>query len=221
MAEIDKYSKIVILSTITEQKTLVDISTTWFQNKGRLYQPVILSEIKKAVKDGWLVQDKKFYQANTKTLIESLVDGISLGESHKLAQEYKQELKRFYLGLGDYTQNVYLNFELIKLLTKLDWQKAAELDLKLLIQLPFILRFMEYKSKELANIFIQVMGLEEYVKTIEKLEIQYYHILKERKHVDDWVESFERLTELIPKMQKKDLTIFKKNVMAMKAFGGQ
>lgn len=78
----------------------------------------------------------------------------------------------------------------------------------------------EYKSKELANIFIQVMGLEEYVKTIEKLEIQHYHILKEKKQIDNWVESFERLTELLPQMQKKDLTIFRKNIQAMKAFGG-
>ncbi|MFH1669133.1 MAG: hypothetical protein ABIA62_04355 [Candidatus Woesearchaeota archaeon] len=218
MTQLDKYAKIAILSTLDEQKTLVDISTTWFDNKGRLYQPIIIKEIKKC---SYLKQQgKKFYQADMKKLIENIVGEISLGENHKLAQQYQKELKNFYLTLGDYTQKVYLNFEVIKLLTKMDWQKAAELDMKLLIQLPFILRFMEYQNKEMANIFIQVMDLEEYVKLIEKLEIQYYHILKEKKQVDDWVECFNKLTKILPKMQKKGLTIFKKNVQAMKAFGG-
>lgn len=151
------------------------------------------------------------------------------GGIHELAILTKEEIKivvkakedgRFNLTLGDYTQKVYLNFEVIKMLTKMDWQKAAELDIKLLIQLPFILRFMEYQNKEMANIFIQVMDLKEYVKLIEKLEIQHLHILKERKHVDDWVECFDKLTKILPKMQKKGLTIFKKNIEAMKAFGG-
>ena len=43
---------------------------------------------------------------------------------------------------------------------------------------------------------------------------------KEKKLVDEWVEVFESLSNILPKMQKKGLTIFKKNIQAMKAFGG-
>ena len=221
MVKFGKYAKIVILSTLAEQKTLVDISTTWFKNKGRLYQPIIIKEIQKAVGNNWLTQEnKKFYRANIQKLLTSLINEISLGESHKLAQAYKEELKHFYLTLGEYTQKVYLNFEVIKVLTKLDQRTAAELDLKLLVQLPFFLRFMEYKNKELANILIQVMGLEDYVKMIEKLEMQYAPILKEKKRVDDLIESFDKLARISIKMQKKGLTIFKKNIQAMKAYRG-
>ena len=221
MMEFDKYTKIVVISTLAEPKTLVDTSIMWFNNKGRLYQPIIMKGVRKAVQDKWLeIQDKKYYNANVPKLVKSILDEISMGDDHKLAQAYKEELKHFYISLGEYTQKVYLNFEVIKVLTKMDQQKAEELDLALLIQLPFFLRFMEYKNKELTNIFIQVMGLEEYVKVIEKLEIQYYHILKEKKLVDDWVEGFDKLSKILPKMQKKGLTVFRKNVQAMKAFGG-
>ncbi len=214
----NKYVKIVMLSTLAEPKTLVDISVDWFQNKGRLYQPIIMKEIKKAVKEGIITQEGKFYRVDFSKLLNDLA--IHLGEDDKLSRKYNEELKNFYLKLGDYTQKVYLNYEIIKVLTKKDQNKAEELDLSLLIQLPFLLRYMENKDKDLANILIQVMNLEEYVKTIEKLEIQYFHILKENKMVDSWVESFDKLTGLLPKMQKKGLTIFGKNIKAMKAFSG-
>ncbi|RLE38010.1 hypothetical protein DRJ17_05280 [Candidatus Woesearchaeota archaeon] len=220
MANLDKYVKIVILSTLEKPKTLVEISTTWFKNKGRLYQPQIIKEIKKAVESGLLIQDKKFYEPNIPKLFDLLLADLSLGEQKKIVEEYKNRLKQFYVNLGDYTRKTYLNFEIIKVFTNLDQRKAAELDLKLLIQLPLLLRFLEYKDKDTANILIQIMSLENYVKLIEKLEIQNYHILKEKKLIYDFVESFEWFSKIIAKMQKKGLTIFKKNVQAMKDLGG-
>ena len=60
MTKLEKYTKVVLLSTLAERKTLVDMSTTWFNNKGRLYQPIIIKEIKKAVTSDLLKQkDKK------------------------------------------------------------------------------------------------------------------------------------------------------------------
>lgn len=214
----NKYVKIVILSTLAEPKTLVDISVDWFQNKGRLYQPIIMKEIKKAVKEGIITQEGKFYRVNFSKLLSDL--SIHLGEDDKLWRKYNEELKNFYLKLGDYTQKVYLNYEIIKVLTKKDQNKAEELDISLLIQLPFLLRYMENKDKDLANILIQVMNLEEYVKKVEDFEMQHIGILKEKKMMDSWVESFDKLTSLLPKMQKKGLTIFGKNIKAMKAFTG-
>ena len=214
----NKYVKIVILSTLAEKKTLVDISTTWFQNKGRLYQPLIMKEIKKAVKQNILIHDKKYYKVNLPKLLDSLTDSIHLGENNKLSKEYKEELKNFYTNLGEYTQKVYLNYKLVEILTKMDKQKAEDLDLSLLIQLPFLLRYMENKDKDLANLIIQVLNLEEYVKEVEDLEIEYFRMLKKNKMVDSWVESFEKFSSLLPKMQKKGLTIFGKNIKTAEAF---
>ncbi|MFC1774949.1 hypothetical protein ACFLZN_01390 [Nanoarchaeota archaeon] len=221
MVKLGKYAKIVILSTLAESRSLVDISTTWFNNKGRLYQSVILNEIKKACQKKWLIQEgKKSYRADIPKLTEQLIGKMGLGENNKITKKYLELVKKFYLNLGEYTQKVYLNFDVIKALTGLDQNKAEEIDLALLFQLPFLLRYMELQNKDLTNIFIQVMKLEEYVKTVEKLEIQYLHVLKEKRQVDDWVELFEQISKLLPKMQKKELPIFQKNIEAMKAFGG-
>ncbi len=209
----DKYAKIVLLSTLAEPKTLVDISIAWFQNKGRLYQPQNTKAIQELIKQGLLIQDGKIYQANVEKLLDYLLED---SEKDKIFKQYKEWLKYFYNHLKDYTRKVYLNFEVIKALTKLDHDKIPDFDLRLLIQLPFLLRFIEQTNKTIANLLIQAMKLEDYVKTIEKLEIQHYNILKEQRITENWVESFERLSQILPKMQKKELNIFEKNIKAMK-----
>ena len=220
MAELDKYVKIVLLSTLAEQNTLADISITWFKNKGRLYQPIIIREIRKAVNSGLLgQQDKRFYRADISKFIELIINLVKLGDDSKIAKKYESEVKYFYLKLGNYTQKVYLNFEVIKVLTKLNLKKTEEFDPALLIQLPFILRYLEDKDPYFVNTLIQLMGLEEYVKLIYKLERRYMYILEEEKMVDWWVESFERIIKLLPKLQKKGLPLFQQNTEKIKAFG--
>ncbi len=71
--KVGKYAKVVVLSTLAETKSLVDISTEWFGNKGRLYQQANIDEIREAVKSGWLIQEsKKSYKANTEKEIDKL-----------------------------------------------------------------------------------------------------------------------------------------------------
>ncbi len=212
----DKYAKIVVLSTLAEPKTLVDVSFLWFKNKGRLYQPANTKAIQKAVGAGFLKQNGKLYHAN----IERLLQQVMFGDDDKLARKYREALQRFYVRLGVYTQKVYLNDDVIRVLTRYDHQKADELDISLLFQLPFILRYLEYKDKETANIVIQMLHLEEYVKTIEKQEIQYYHILKEHKMMDALIETVDEILALLRKMQKKGLAVFEKNITIMKQLGG-
>ncbi len=220
MTKLEKYTKVVLLSTLAERKTLVDMSTTWFNNKGRLYQPIIIKEIKKAVTSDLLKQkDKKFYRANIPLFLNFITDVMKLEGSSGIAKKYKKELKYFYDDLGEYTQKVYFNFEVIKVLTKLDLKKTEEFDPALLVQLPFILRYLEYNDKPFVNILVQLMGLEEYVELIHKLERRYIYILEEKKLVDRWVESFETLIKLLPKLQKKGLPLFLKNTEKIKAFG--
>jgi len=52
-------------------------------------------------------------------------------------------------------------------------------------------------------------------------KIQYYNLLKENKKVYDWIEIFEKISKLLPKMQKKELNILEKNIQAIKTLGGQ
>ena len=88
--QLGKYATIVILSTLAEPKTLVEISTLWFNNKGRLYQPANMKEIKDAVKKKWLVHDGKHYRANMEKLLISILKDITLGENNKLIEQYKK-----------------------------------------------------------------------------------------------------------------------------------
>ena len=63
---------------------------------------------------------------------------------------------------------------------------------------------------------VQVMGLEKYVKVVEKLEWKYYYLLKEEKRIEDWVESYNKLTELFGKLQKKKLNIFEDSIKSLR-----
>ena len=75
---------------------------------------------------------------------------------------------------------------------------------------------MKNKDEDLANIMVQVMGLEKYVKVVEKLEWKYYYLLKEEKRIEDWVESYNKLTELFGKLQKKKLNIFEDSIKSLR-----
>jgi len=217
-----KYVKIVILSTLAEPNSSINLSKEWFNNSGRLYQGPVLAEIKKAVASKLLIQEKKkYYRTDVAKFLDYETKMITLGGSSKLVKEYQNELKHFYLDLGEFTQKVYLNHEVIKVLTKLDLQKLVELNPALLIQLPFILRYLEIKDESFANLLVQIMGLEEYVELIYKLERKYHYLLEDNKQIEEWVRSFRILTKLLPKLQKKGLPLLQKNTKSILAFGGK
>jgi len=219
--ELGKYEKIVILSTLAEPRSIVDISLEWFGNKGRLYQPAIRKEIEKSIKNGNIQKvGKKKVKANTERFIKRALGEISIGEESKLTAQYRELLEYFYSNLKGFTHHVYLGFATIKALTQLDQHRADDLDFKLLLQLPFLLRYLENVNKSMANILIQILSLEEYEKAIEKLEQQNLHILLEKRQRDSWAESFERIASLLPKLQKKGLAVFTENIEAMKRMGG-
>ena len=157
----------------------------------------------------------KFYQANTKKLFTELIDGINIGENEEELKRYKYELKYFYTDLIKYTQKVYLNFEVIRSLTGLDRQKAADLDLKLLLQLPFILRYLEQEECWTSNVLVQLLGWEEYVKIIGQLEIQHFPVAKENNLTDDLGFDLNSAYSYMTELRKKDLIVFKKNLEVM------
>lgn len=218
MAVFNKYVKIVILSTLEQPKKLIEISKTWFNNNGRLYHPLIIKEIDKAVEDKILVKNGKFYEPNMAKLLDLMLE-MDSGDD-KAVREYKSTLKHFYINFGDFIKKTYLSFEAIKLLTKLDQKKAEELDLKLMLQLPILLRFLKDNAKGVANAIIQLMGLEDYAKLIRKLEFQNSDILEEKKQLYDFSGYFKWFSKKLSKMQDKQLNLFKKNAQIMKEFGG-
>jgi hypothetical protein len=67
----------------------------------------------------------------------------------------------------------------LKSLTNLKQTKALELNLQLLIELPFFLRLLKQKDKDMIRIWIRIIDLEDYIKLVDKLEIKYCYILKE------------------------------------------
>ncbi len=220
MKNLNKYVKIVILSTFEEPNKLIDISETWFNNKARLYQTKIIKEIEKAVEEKILLKDGKFYEPNMPKLLDLVIEEINLGDD-KIAEDYKCQLKQFYLKFGDFTRKTYLNFEVIKEFTKLSYRKAEQLDLKLLIQLPILLRLLEEKDKNTEIAFIRLMSLENYVKVIQKLETQNYRILQEKKQIYDFVGYNKWFSKNISKMKDSGVCILRKNLQIMKMLGSK
>ena len=210
-----RYVKLVIESTLATKMPLAEISTMWFGNSGRLFQPQILKAITNAQKSGvFEIGKKRSYKTNIAKLLES----IDLGDS-SLSGKYKNEMKKFYLNLGEYTQQVYLSLEVVKALTDFERERGTDFDLAVLVQLPFVLRYFEEKDPLLMQVFIRLMKLEEYVEVIQKLEKRYIYILEENQLVDSWVESYEKLIKLLPKLGKKGVPLFKMNTQKIKAFG--
>ena len=207
------YKKIVVLSTLSEGKALVDISKDWFGNTGRLFQPPIYKEVKGLVtKKLVVVEKKRFFKTDTDKFLLRQIKNIPLSGNEKLIDKYKKQLEHFYVGLGSFTQKVYLNYEVVKVLTRSDPKKLEELDVGFLLQLPFILRYLKYKDEDFAGFFIQILGLQEYVKKIEELEWKHLYLLKQQKRSEEWAETFYTLTKLIPTLRKKGVKIMEDNL---------
>jgi len=212
----NKYVKIVVLSTLAEPKTLSEIGNIWFNHRGVFYQPRIKNEIRKAIVDGILIRKKtKFYQANTEKLFPELIKEINLGDDKVSLDEYQGELNYFLVTLGKYTNKVYFNFEAIKSLTNLDQQKVVNLDLKFLLQLPLLLRFMDQKHPETTNNLIQILNLENYVRLISKQEIEFFSILEENGLTDSFKADIDQVYCPFVNLGRRDLTGFKKNLEVM------
>jgi len=224
--ELGKYEKIVVISTLAEPKSIVDISMTWFGNKGRLYQPAIRKEIENSIKKGNLIRvGKKQVKANTERFIKDALEEVTLGEESKLVNQYREWLRQFYVNLGEYTQKVYLNFEIILNLVqeneRLNVHKGTDLDLTLVLQLPFLLRYMDKRSPVIGNLVIQLLKLELYELTVQKLEFQFRDILKKNKWEESWIDCFRKIDELLPKLENPNVGVLGKGLNAMKTLGGK
>ena len=182
----NKYVKLVILSTFENSKSLSEIGTFWFKNKGRLYQPCIIKEINKAVKDRLLLKGNRGYRPNIDFIVDLVLEDIKICQDTDSTMNYKRHLKIFYNWFRMDVGRIYLNFKIIDELSKGDWKKAINMDLTYLFQLPFLLRFLEYKDSNLACIIVNLLGLKKYVRLIGKSEWQNYYMPLEMNHLSSW-----------------------------------
>ncbi|MFH1439432.1 MAG: hypothetical protein ABIG89_02625 [Candidatus Woesearchaeota archaeon] len=160
----------------------------------------------------------KQFQANPK-LIKEIIN--NMGKNTKLTNSFKQALEYFYLTLSDYTQKVYLNLDIFLSITEKNEKKATDLDIGFVLQLPFFLSFAESKDQKLYEIIVQMLSLDDYVRLIQRFELQNYHLLDETKRVYDFIETFEKIEKIFPKLENKEIPLFSKNIKAMKTLGGK
>ncbi|MBS3148747.1 hypothetical protein J4219_07725 [Candidatus Woesearchaeota archaeon] len=208
--ELNEYEKIVIISTLAQPMSLHDISKAWYGHKTRLYHITARKKLDEAVKRGTLLKEgKNEYRANTTALLKKLIEEIGLGEEPRVLKEYRALLSLMYGNLGGFSHKAYLGFEAVQSLAKrsgkLSVHRGLDLDLKLVLQLPFILELMEYENPTLKNLLVQLLNLEEYEKTIGKLELQYLPILQEQRKQDEWSRTGDKMAALLPKLQKKGI----------------
>ena len=208
--ELNEYEKIVVLSTLAQPMSLHDISKAWYGHKTRLYHVTARKKLDEAVKRGTLIKEgKNEYRANAPVLLKKFIEEIGLGEEPKVLKEYRALLSHMYGNLGGFSHKAYLGFETIQSITKHAGKPSIhtglELDLKLLLQLPFILEWMEYENPTLKNLLVQLLNLEEYEKMIGKLELQYLPILQEQRKQDEWSRTGDKIAALLPKLQKKGI----------------
>ena len=166
----NKYVKIVVLSTLAEPKSLVKIGQVWFHNKGRLYQPEIKKEIDNAVKERLLVITDNGYYANLPVLFENIFDD-TYTENEK--RQIKKGHNEFYIKLGNHTRKIFLNFEAIKAITKLDFTKAQALDLDVLFELPFHINYLEGLEGLALGCTLEMTRLQTYYRVIKSLQIKH------------------------------------------------
>ncbi len=220
MVILKKYAQVVLLSTLGQRKSLAAIGTDWFQNRSRLYQPANMAHIKEAVNEGWLlIEDKRFYRANMEKLIEALLKEIATDDQDKRIRRYKENLRYFYIALGEYTQKVYLNYDIIEALTGFDHRKAMELDLTLLIQLPFILRCIEIKDKDITNLLVRVMHLEQYLYVLEELHQRHRPIIERQRRIDEWIRTFGKLSQDVKFAGKRKPLFISGNIKKIRTKG--
>lgn len=213
-----RYEKIVIISTFDKPRALGEISQKWYGNKGRLYQEKIQGEIDNSIKKGRLKKVGKSFQA-TPSAIREIIKDIDIGQNNVLVSKYKQALDTIYLGLGDFSLKTYLSLDIFLALTEGYEKKIRDIDLGLVLQLPFFLRFTDKKSKTIYFFLIQALDLVKYSSKILNLELQNLHILHKSDRLKTFIKASEMMETLIPKMEKKGLPHISRGLKGMKAFG--
>ena len=180
---LNPHVRLVILSTLDKPQSLYGIGKSWFSNIGRFYNSYIIKETNKAVKLKYLTKIKNEYKSDTHRIVNEAIDGIDFEFDDKkiisYVADYKEKLRLFYDELSDFSHPTYLNEELVKILVNKNPEVASNLEIKTVIQLPFILRYMERQSKVSLRLVLSLLNLNEYYKKLSEFENKNSHLLKD------------------------------------------
>ncbi len=222
---LNEAAKIVVLSTFDHPRNLSEISRLWFGNKTRFYLGIYSKQISDAVKKGILVKDGNTYSANTDAILKEAIKSIKFELKEKKSKEYISKyiakLEYFYLDLGEYTVKTYLNLGIIKTLSGGKPQTAAALDLKFLIQLPFVLRYIEYRHKPVFSLLLPFLSLNDYYSMLVQLERENMHILEKKKLDLEWAGVYRYvINSYYPQFVAEDHGIFHDYLKSLILKGG-
>ena len=223
--DLNDVSKIVILSTFSQPRNLSEISKKWFGNKTRFYLDVYTKQIKEGVKSGFITKDSNKYAANSNKILKEVIKSIEFEFKEKKSKEYLdkylKKLEYFYIDLSEYTTKTYLDLTIIRILAKDGPEKAASLDLKFLIQLPFFLRYAKFKDISIFNLLLKLSNLKEYYNLIMQHERENLHILDKKKLILAWADTYKFITRsYYPQFMKEDPNLLQDNLDPFILMGG-
>lgn len=171
--ELGGTARLVILYTLSHEKTLYEIGDKLYTDRTKFYQPKVMEMIKEAVKNGYLFETKKgkvfsktFYKANTNKVVKEVIENLDFDyvtdSGIKLFKRYKKALEKFYISFGSITQKVYLNSSLMEKLIGNNSKKFEVIDIGLILQLPFILKHYEKENPASLNLYIKTLKIKDY-----------------------------------------------------------
>lgn len=224
--DLGKVSKIVVLSTFSQPKYLSEISKIWFGNQTRYYRSNYTKQVDNGVKEGFIVRHKdNKYAANTTKILKETIKSINFDLKEKKSKEYLakylKKLEHFYIDLGEFTVRTYLNLDLIKTISNDDPNAAAACDLRFLFQLPFVIRYIEFKHKPVFSLLSQFLNWEKYYKLVIQLERENMHILEKNKLDLEWANIYRYvINSYYTQFVKEDSSLFQGYLKSLILKGG-
>lgn len=186
--QLNPHVRIVVLSTLDKPRTLYDIGKIWYSNIGRFYNDYIIKQTEKAVRLKYITKENKAYKANTPRIILDAVNNINFrfkdNRTNEYVKGYKLKLKSFYNDLKEFSYPTYLNVELIKSISNGDSDIACNLDMQFIVQLPFILRYIEKQNKSVLRLVLSSLNLNDYYRKLSEFENANIYLLDKIKKRD-------------------------------------
>jgi hypothetical protein len=213
--ELGGTAKLVILYTLSREKTLYEIGDKFYTERTKFYQPKVMRMIEEAIKNGYLFETKKgrifsktVYKANTNKIIQEVIESLDFDyvtdSGIKLFEKYKKALEKFYIGLGNITQRIYLDSSLMEKLIGNNLKKFEVVDLGLILQLPFILKYYEKENPASLNLYIKTLKIKDYWWFLQLAEWQDIYNSGNEKALNKLSKIFKEIIEDILPLLSRD-----------------
>lgn len=182
-----KYSKLAILASLVEPKSLSELGIFWYNENGRFYKKNIREEINQAIHKTFLMRDRAKLKANTEKLITATYSNIK-------DKKLKEMVCRFWCH--QFSQQTFLCCKAIKTMFNNSPKKAAEANLSLILHTPIILHQLQEKDPELYSFYVSSQMLDKYVNIINiNAEKNMPIAFKNLKEKTDWITNLNNIVK--------------------------